>query len=199
MSEAIEYTMDVTFGRKKQVAPYEMAEASVTLSQKFTGDTDPQDIATTMQDMFVAAKSEVLLQLGLPFEQDEDTLRIMEVFGPETTVVANAARAVPVAVQPTTPVPSGTVTALPSRDEGTGQDNWPQGAVVGTGIDAKSPRDRDFLDEMQDPSNWWNNRNNKKNPSSPDFSHKTRTKPGSDFKVGLWLKDAPDWFVPPRG
>ena len=64
MATSNSYEMQVTFGRKKQVAPYEMAEASVTLIQTFAGDTDPESVATVMQDAFVAAKSEVQCHLG---------------------------------------------------------------------------------------------------------------------------------------
>ncbi|GJV10985.1 OSB2, chloroplastic-like protein [Tanacetum coccineum] len=41
---------------------------------------------------------------------------------------------------------------------------------------------------VENPSSWWDNRVDKKNPNGPDFKHK-------DSRKGLWLVDAPAWAV----
>lgn len=46
---------------------------------------------------------------------------------------------------------------------------------------------------LQNRGAFYDNRGNKKNPKGPDFSHKTKLQEGSTYKVGLWLKDAPEW------
>jgi len=56
--------------------------------------------------------------------------------------------------------------------------------------------------------NWWDNRVDKRSPTSPDFRHKAVDAPpnraGRVYKLGLYLKDAPDFALqalaqyPPR-
>jgi hypothetical protein len=43
--------------------------------------------------------------------------------------------------------------------------------------------------------NWWDNRDNKKNPRSPDYKHKSYKLPGEAYPVGLWRDDRknPAW------
>lgn len=41
---------------------------------------------------------------------------------------------------------------------------------------------------VENPSSWWDNRVDKKNPNGPDFKHK-------DTRKALWLVDAPAWAV----
>lgn len=45
------------------------------------------------------------------------------------------------------------------------------------------------------PADFWDNRGNKRNPNSPDFSHKTKKLPGKNFGPGLWVNDKknPSW------
>ncbi|XP_010538289.1 PREDICTED: protein OSB4, chloroplastic [Tarenaya hassleriana] len=46
-----------------------------------------------------------------------------------------------------------------------------------------------WTDLLANPSNWWDNRLDKKHPRSPDFKHK-------ETGVSLWLSDSPSWVLP---
>ncbi|KAJ8760515.1 hypothetical protein K2173_015182 [Erythroxylum novogranatense] len=45
-----------------------------------------------------------------------------------------------------------------------------------------------WMDLVENPAKWWDNRVNKKNVRGPDFKHKETGK-------GLWLSDSPDWVL----
>ena len=47
---------------------------------------------------------------------------------------------------------------------------------------------------FSNPSDWYDNQFDKKNPKGPDFKSKSIPDPkNSQFKAGLWIKDAPPW------
>ncbi|KAI3513964.1 hypothetical protein L1887_12234 [Cichorium endivia] len=53
----------------------------------------------------------------------------------------------------------------------------------------KAVKDGDSWKQLvQNPSNWWDNRVDKRNQKSPDFKNK-------DSGKGLWLSDAPEWVL----
>lgn len=166
MAESI--TITSTFGRKKSMGNYNMAEASIVVSQTFAGDVSPEEIERVAAEQFIHTKSRVFLELGLEFSQDEETMLIAEVFTPTVEVVAAPARR-----------------ELPAPPQRTG----------GYGGGRPAPRqDKDSLwrDLMDNPDGW--ERVQSDNPKAPDFRSRTILQPGTQFKVGLWLKDAPDWF-----
>nr|GEU63856.1 protein OSB2, chloroplastic-like [Tanacetum cinerariifolium] len=66
---------------------------------------------------------------------------------------------------PTTPLQTSSVPSSPHEKDG---DSWKH--------------------LVENPSSWWDNRVDKKNPNGPDFKHK-------DSRKGLWLVDAPAWAV----
>lgn len=47
---------------------------------------------------------------------------------------------------------------------------------------------------FSDPTAWWDNRRNKKNPKGPDFSHRSVKR--GDYAIGLWTtgKKNPSWL-----
>jgi len=184
---ADEILVTVNYGRKKQVAPYEMAEASVIIEERFRGDADPLDIERAIRSQFIAAKSQVFLELGLPFEQDEATGIIHEVF-PTAVVVAAAAQP---AVQARRAVPRDSV-----HEDAAPYEDAPDPAYRPAGnISPKNEREELFLELMNYPERWVQVQSD--NAKAPDFRHKTRTKPNSEYKVSLWERDAPRWFVNP--
>ncbi|KAL1565977.1 protein OSB2, chloroplastic-like [Salvia divinorum] len=64
-----------------------------------------------------------------------------------------------------------------------------QGYGGGGGERKGSGRDEDcWKDLVENPSKWWDNRANKRNPKAPDFKHKETQK-------ALWLRGSPEWVL----
>lgn len=57
--------------------------------------------------------------------------------------------------------------------------------------DQNDPTHRKWLDYFDNPTSYWDNRANKRNPRAPDFKHKERND-------ALWIggRDTPAWVVP---
>jgi len=70
--------------------------------------------------------------------------------------------------------------------------NTPQAPPPIPGVQ-EDPDDALWRELVENPSNFWDNRTNKKNPKGPDFAHKTKKSPDGRFGAGLWLKDKPAW------
>lgn len=53
---------------------------------------------------------------------------------------------------------------------------------------------------FQDPSKFYDNRNNKRNPAGPDFSHKVKKGADGKYAAGLWIQGRkganPSWVAP---
>ena len=60
-------------------------------------------------------------------------------------------------------------------------------------VQSSSPEEQLWIEYFNDPSQWFDNRVDKKNPKGPDFRHKSRKDPQSGYNVGLWMNRAPDW------
>jgi hypothetical protein len=58
-------------------------------------------------------------------------------------------------------------------------------------ISADSSDDELWQDVITNRKDWWDNRNDKRNPKAPDFKHKTIVK--GKYPVGLWFDRAPAW------
>jgi hypothetical protein len=214
-------TISSTYRRTVQPAQYETAVAEVTVSETFLGSVSPEDIAQQSQSQFEIIKSEVLLQLGRDFEQDETTGRIMELFPNAVVVeskpsVARPVRAIPAARTPPSRAAQDRLAAL--EDQGANDDynaevydepeepapqrrapRAPRPVVRS----APAPRarateddpDGHWQDLMENPGQWWDNQDNKPNPKGPDFTHKSKKE--GNYKLGLWLRNAPSWFKDP--
>ncbi|XP_057801480.1 protein OSB4, chloroplastic-like [Salvia miltiorrhiza] len=73
-----------------------------------------------------------------------------------------------------------------------GRDEEPKivrGGGQGYGVRKGKGRDEDsWKDLVENPSKWWDNRKNKRNPKGPDFKHKETGK-------ALWLSSSPEWAL----
>jgi len=167
-------TITSTFGRKKSMGNYNMAEALVVVQQTFDGDVSPEEVDRIASEQFIHAKSRVLIELGLEFGQDAETMLIAEVFTPTVEVVAAA--------------PRRELSAPPQRTGG-------YGGGYGGGRQSAPDKDDLWRDLMENPNGW--EEVNSDNPKAPTFRSLTVLQPGTKFKIGLWSKDAPSWFVNP--
>lgn len=214
-------TVTSTFRRVKQPAQYETATAEITVSETFVGSVSPEDVANQAMSQFEVIKSEVFQQLGIDFEQDEATGRIMEIF-PNAVVVeshpsqkpkAPARRLRPVkeeeppieayeddehswhSTEPQVeeePAPVRRAPRAPKAAPASNQRRQPARR------NAEDDPDGHWQDLMENPGDWWNNQENKRNPKGPDFAHKSKKRPGTNFPIGLWLgQDTPEWFRDP--
>lgn len=196
------------YSRKRGLPDYSSEEASIFISQAVPGVMEPEELAETLQSLFVYAKSEVYQQLRLPFEQDE-VGRIMETF-PDTKIVASKPKAAPKRTLKATPEPE------PDDDESDPEEapeprrrtSPARGRAGGSQASRGRPTggsgpmtEDDLWEELeQHPDLWYDNRETKRNPKAPDFVSAKHKQPGSNFKVGLWLNNAPDWCdVPDDG
>lgn len=203
MSEEINTTRVVTrFARKGKVeaaGDYEMVEAEAIIEQVFDGDIDPEALTSVIEDQFILIKAQVFMQLGLAFNQSEDGV-IEEVFPGSSTVESKAKPA----KKRLAPVPE------PEEDEEEDEDDEeeeppakparkaPAKKKAEPSLDDIEPEDEKeemFLDMMKFPKNW--KLANSKSPNGPRWQHTKKKRPGTQFPVGLWAKDAPDWFEDP--
>lgn len=210
-------TITSTFRRTKQPASYETCTAELTVSETFVGSVSPEDVAQQAMSQFEVIKSEVFQQLGIDFEQDEATGRIMELF-PNSVVVEShpsqkpkpAPRRLAAAPEPEPepeyeeepeeePAPQRRAPRAPRASSAPAQRRSSPSAPRARQQAAENDPEGHWQDLMENPGQWWDNRENKRNPKGPDFAHKAQKKAGSNFPVGLWLSQAPDWFQDPYG
>lgn len=192
-----EITVTTTWGSKRQVAPYEMDEATVVITETFSGDADPEDVQRCIDSQFITAKASVLGQLRKPFEQDEATGMIFEVF-PGAEVVES---------KPTAKLKAVAPPPVEDDEEDGGDEQEEEASKPAPKPAAKRPaprkpkldatdRDSLFFDLMENPDDWTLVESD--NPKAPDFRHATLKDPkNSRFTVSLWLRDAPDGFENP--
>jgi hypothetical protein len=98
-----------------------------------------------------------------------------------------------------------------SQDEETGaiMETFTHSAVVAapaaSAAAPEAPPDADsgtwdkYEDIHLNPKAWFDNRDDKRNPKGPDFSHSSRKE--GEYRVGLWLNDKnlPEGWTPPAG
>lgn len=169
-------TIRSRFRRVLQVAPYQTAEAEISVEETFPGELSPDQIVDVAQNQFAIAKAQVFAQLGLKADFDEATGMIMEAM-PDTIAVTTPPTAVPVAAA--TP-PASTPGAAPTAN----------------------PKEAYWQDLAGNPANWKDLRPAKASgqlkPTSPDFKSTTIKDPKNDrFYVGLWLTDCPEGLAIP--
>jgi hypothetical protein len=205
MSDQPTITIQSTFTRSHQLASYEQATASVTITEVFDGTVSPEDVATQASNQFLTIKSQVFNELGLPFEQDEESGLIIELF-PGAEVVESKPAAKPTARK----VPGRRLAPVPD-DEPEEDDKPRRAAPRAPRAAAPKPaasRNRKAAADDEDPyGDWadlaenpddWEYFPDKESKRSPDFRHKTRAQQGNPrFKVSLWLDNAPSWFENP--
>lgn len=202
MSDQPTITISSTFERSHQLASFEQAKASVTITEVFDGTVSPEDIAMQAGSQFQTIKAQVFNELGLAFEQDEESGLIIELF-PGSEVVeskpAPAARRAPARRLAPAPEPEpedepAPRRAAPRAPRAAAPASRSRGAAKASDVDDPYG---DWADLQESPDDW-EYFPDKESKRSPDFRHKTRAQVGNPrFKVSLWLDNAPDWFVNP--
>lgn len=161
----------VSFGRKLDLSNYNNAEASIYLQGDVPEGASAEQIAEAANALFFPIKAVVFEQLGIPFDTTIDG-RAMEVFEEQLGAVAVTAR------QEAQAVAEASNATFKVRGPATG---------------AGSSKDLPTLarELVADPSKWFDNRKDKKNPAGPDFKRKGTGQ-------GLWLTtkegDRPDYW-----
>lgn len=131
-------------------------EASLFMQLDVDVDSTPAEIEAEIKAKFALAKGIVLQQLGVMYGVDEATGVVTGVeVAPATRATAGKG----------TFRKGGKPAAAPSGD--------------------KRPTEELWADYQANPSRWWDNRDDKRNPKAPDFKHK-------DTGEGLWLDSAPE-------
>jgi hypothetical protein len=197
-----EPTVSVTahFERKITDGDYGSKVASIFITEKFSGTVDAEAIAEVAQSQFQVIKSEVFSQLGIEFEQDEETGRIVELFPGTTVVESKKAKPAPRKQSARKAEPEPEEEELEEEEE----EERPRRAAPARKAaprrasrdDSDEDPDGHWQDLMDNPGNW-EFIDDKRSDRSPDFQHLTKKRPGTNFKMGLWLNNAPDWFENP--
>jgi len=170
----------LTYNRSKEQQGGGWAKVEAAMEVDLPPGTDAEGLERILARETSILKSHVLTELDLPFTYDEDTSRVMEVFGASTVVQA--------------PAQAGGLQAPPAQPF---QQQPPaQGGSGGVGWEDIAARLQDgTLDQV-----YYDNRHSKKNPNSPDFNVK---QPGPDGKrKGFWIysqypnQACPDHLLP---
>ena len=163
----------VQFSRKVKIRDYESAEASVFI--QFDVDTnDPDQTVARAKSAMFQAKALVFEELGLAFSVS-DTGVIHEIvqnhFGKVTEVTSTVASpSTTTNAEPTIPLADGPETS-----------DTPPYAVDTPDKNERAINKKWALDRIRtNPEEWWDNRENKKNPKGPDYKHKQNG-------MGVWL------------
>lgn len=176
--------VSATFRQTKQVNQYEPAVAEVTVTHTLEAGATAEAAAAAAAAMMRIAKSQVFLELDLPFEQDPTTQVIKQTF-PSATVVHSQ------------PVPAAQPAPAPAADPfaAVAQPVAQQPALAA--VPVADPTDL-WAQLAADPSQWYDNRLNKRNPKAPDFKHTTLPDPQNpQYKMSLWLRDCPPGMALP--
>lgn len=164
--------------------------AGITLKETFPGEMSAGEIAEVAEGHYTILKPKVLDQLGLPYEQDPNTLLIMEVFPGSTTVARGPAQPQQMAPSPSAPVPapapagrfrSGGASAAPAPR--TAQ----RGRTGGSGGWEPAPSQAEMWTELLDYPHLWFWNANKDKDTSPDFIS-THYKNEQGYPASLWLE-----------
>lgn len=149
-------TLTAFFGRKVNLGNYESTEGSIFIQRDVPVGADGEVIIQAAREAFTLAKTLVLDELGIDYTLDEETGVIVELKPASPKEAAkkleDAFGAVPDNVTSINDAPSAQP-AAPAAGE---------------------PPSQEWLvnDQMQNPQNWWDNREGKKNPKAPDFKHR---------------------------
>lgn len=201
-------------GKVEQAGDYEMVEAEAIVEQVFDGDVDPEALTSVIEDQFILVKAQVLEQLGLTFAQDEQSGMVFETFpGAETVTKAPAkkrlapvpdpeedeeeeeeeappAKKKPAAKAPAKAAPKKKTPPPVEDDDEEEEDEDDEDEIV-----PKDDKEELFLELMKFPKKW--KLNNSDKPNAPRWQHNTKKRPGTNYAIGLWAKDAPRWFEDP--
>lgn len=149
--------LTVSYERKVNLGNYE--SASVFVSMQVDAGEDNDETLQSIKDAFVMVRASAYEQLGIQFSVDEASIvqeRLERTFGPVEVVTGDETKAYN---KPAAPTP-------PSKPRS----------------DTVAPKSKKALwQELQDnPSQWFDNREGKRNPKAPDFKRKNTGE-------GLWM------------
>jgi hypothetical protein len=177
---------------------YESARALVSVEETFPGTLQPDEVASIVANQFIHAKGQVFTQLGIGFEQDELNV-LRETFG-DVAVIQSAPSAAGTAAAPRQAA-TGAPQRPVSRPGLSSPGKAPAGPAKAPAAPVRAAGDDDgyWQELMEQPGLWTDKRPDKAtgaaNDRGPDFVS-TQHKEGRFFK-GLWLNNAPDWYVDP--
>ena len=194
----------IVFHYRRQVQPkeYETAEVFMDVEHTFPAGLSPEEIETSAKRMAQIVKVGVLTQLGLPFEQDEDTRVIMEVF-PTAEKVTNKPSAAIKAEGAVVGVATAPVQAPEAVEAPAPAPATPRPAQSRPAPPKARPANDDVTAAWEhlaaNPGEWYYNApEDKKNPKGPDFkATKNAGFMSNGFPMGLWLNTKPEDLVLP--
>lgn len=162
-----ENSVTIFFKRSVQVRQYEPIEASIFVQTSIPSDATPDERKAAIKAAFFEGKVAVYEQLGISFEVTQENVVI------ERLEKATGARVVEQA---------------PTKQQATEERG---NADITERVNARlDENDLDALwaDLVANPSQWWDNRENKKTERSPEFKRKGRK---GERTPGLWLNRKP--------
>jgi hypothetical protein len=150
----------VSYSRKVNLGNYESADVYVAVQTDVAIDADDDAKVAAVKSAFLLARASACEQLGIKFTVDDATVvqeKLERVFGPVEVVSQTPNYTEQVAAMPQAPSAPRTDTAAPKSKKAL------------------------WAELESNPSNWYDNRANKKNPKGPDFKRKATGE-------GLWLE-----------
>lgn len=214
--------MDITVGYERKLRPeahqYEFEHEAFSVYLKGSidesnGEDQTQQVAEKVAELAAVAKIRVLTELGLEIVSDENGIvrEVARVVGttvqafPGTTItqtvpagpvaaVGAAAFPAPQVVPQAAPAP---LPVAPAPAAPVGIPAPPAGPLPAPAAVQFAPTTAELINlYMQDPSQWYDNRDSKTSQYAPDFRHKTLKLPpnskGTVYNAGLFVKDFVD-------
>jgi hypothetical protein len=169
-------TSTISFSRKISVRPYESAEASMFMQFEIDPD-NPEVTLASAKHAFFQAKALVFEELGLEFSiEDGGVIRelLTKNFGAVTEVTNSPAAVAPAATQS---APESVSHAAPAPAGGA---NPPYSADTMDKNEKAANKTWALARIASNPDEFWDNRENKRNPKAPDYKGKTNN-------IAVWL------------
>lgn len=194
-------TVHINYERQTQPKQYETQRFSMAVTQSFPASLSPEEIDESAKVLAQVVKVAVYEQLQLPYEQNEDTKVIHEVF-PGSQNVAASPKLAAVPSEPAEYTEAPTAPPVPQR---TPQRRTGASRPATARPKPKGGEDDAWNDVMDHPENWYDNRTSKRNPNGPDFkaTNASGWVNNRNEPMSLWINgqysQAPEWFEAPDG
>ena len=176
----------ISYSRTVQVRQFEPSVVSATMEADLPINCTLEAAMSVYENEMMLVKAAVLSQQNLPFELSDNERMIQEVFGATTPVSQTAAAPAAFPSPPVQPQEAGGFAPPPQ----------PVAAGAIRRTKTPSPADDPYWDMLvANPSSFWDNREGKLNPSSPDFKLKVDKGATPEEKreaKALWLNTCPD-------
>jgi len=176
--------IEIIFEQTFQVAEYTPMKAGVTM--KIEVDDDEPEGA--LADAFLAAKQTVWGQLGLEYEITDGIARLAGEFNGASASMAKKGKAK--ANAKTQAVKGKAKKAVASKSSGSRGSGGKRNDSFDWEAYEEDERDYAWSHLGENPDEWWDNREDKRNPRAPDFKLK------SDGDVALWITDDDSKYEP---